>query len=203
MTFEVNKFELVKNVISPEVANLLYNYLLNKRQVARKLFDSKYISIYNQDYGIWNDEQVPDTYSIYGDVMLDTILSALQGVMEKRTNTKLYPTYSYGRIYKKGDVLKKHKDRDSCEISTTLNLGGDIWPIYLQTKRKEKILLEPGDMLIYSGCELTHWRDKFQGKNCAQVFLHYNKYTKDNQGQNLYDSRPFLGLPSWFKNYKE
>ena len=84
MTFRKNKFELVRNVISLEVANLLYNYLLNKRQVARKLFDSKYISNQNQDYGIWNDKQVPDTYSIYVDVMMDTILSALQSTMEKK-----------------------------------------------------------------------------------------------------------------------
>ena len=26
---------------------------------------------------------------------------------------------------KKGDVLHRHKDRYSCEISTTVNLGGD------------------------------------------------------------------------------
>ena len=28
--------------------------------------------------------------------------------------------------------LKRHKDRFSCEISTTMNLGGDPWPIYLE-----------------------------------------------------------------------
>ena len=35
--------------------------------------------------------------------------------------------------YQKGDdILERHKDRFSCEISTTLmNLGGDPWPIYL------------------------------------------------------------------------
>jgi hypothetical protein len=39
--------------------------------------------------------------------------------MEKHTKLKLIPTYSYARIYKKGDVLHRHKDRFSCEISTT------------------------------------------------------------------------------------
>ena len=53
--------------------------------------------------------------------------------MEKLTGLKLYPAYTYARIYKKGDdVLKRHKDRFSCEISTTMNLGGDDWPIYLR-----------------------------------------------------------------------
>jgi hypothetical protein len=51
--------------------------------------------------------------------------------MEKHTGIKLSETYSYARIYKEGDVLARHKDRYSCEISTTLNLGGEPWPIYL------------------------------------------------------------------------
>ncbi len=52
--------------------------------------------------------------------------------MEKETSLKLNPNYSYARIYKKGDVLHKHKDRFSCEISTTMHLGGGCWPIYLE-----------------------------------------------------------------------
>ena len=33
---------------------------------------------------------------------------------------------------KKETSLKRHKDRFSCEISTTMNLAGDDWPIYLE-----------------------------------------------------------------------
>ena len=47
--------------------------------------------------------------------------------MEKETGLSLYPTYVYVRIYKKGDILHRHKDEFSCEISTTMNLGGDKW----------------------------------------------------------------------------
>ena len=57
--------------------------------------------------------------------------------MEKATGLKLYPAYTYARIYKKGDILKRHKDRFSCEISTTMNLGGDDWPIYLEPDPKK------------------------------------------------------------------
>ena len=60
-----------------------------------------------------------------------------QPEMEKVTGLKLYPAYTYARIYKKGDELKRHKDRFSCEISTTMNLGGDDWPIYLEPSGKE------------------------------------------------------------------
>ena len=62
-----------------------------------------------------------------------------------------------------------------------------------------KVRLYPGDMLIYLGCELEHWREEFKGENCGQVFLHYNEIKKENN--NLYDGRPFLGLPGSFKKY--
>jgi hypothetical protein len=119
--------------------------------------------------------------------------------MEKVTKLKLVETYSYARIYKKGDVLERHKDRPSCEVSNTLNLGGDLWDIFLKSSNKEhKIRLSPGDMLVYSGCELEHWREPFKGKDCAQVFLHYNNI-KTMGIKNKFDGRPDLGLPSYAK----
>ena len=81
--------------------------------------------------GTWGDTQIPNTYSIYGDPAFDTLLMKMLPVMKKETGLDVVPTYSYARMYKKGDELKKHKDRPSCEISTTLNLGGDTWPIFL------------------------------------------------------------------------
>jgi hypothetical protein len=138
---------------------------------------------------------------------METLLQGLRTKMEKETGLKLQETYAYARIYKTGDVLHRHKDRYSCEVSTTLNLGGDPWPIYLEPSGKKgmaglKVDLKPGDMLIYSGCELEHWREAFPGKDCGQVFLHYNDRTKKIAKENLYDKRPFLGLPSWFKKFK-
>ena len=124
--------------------------------------------------------------------------------MEEHTKLKLHPNYSYARIYKKGDVLHRHKDRFSCEISTTLHLGGNHWPIYLEPSGKEglkgvKVLLQPGDMLVYRGNELEHWREPFDGENCGQVFLHYNNSETKGSEENIFDGRPHLGLPSWFK----
>ena len=46
--------------------------------------------------------------------------------------------------------------------------------------------------LVYKGCELEHWRNSFEGQNCGQVFLHYNKYT-DEALFKRYDERPFVG----------
>ena len=199
-----NNYKVVREAISKELAQFVYEYFLMKRQVARKFFDDRYISQFNFDWGVWNDEQIPETYSHYSDIAMETLLKGLKPLMEDETGLKLYETYSYARIYKTGDVLERHKDRYSCEVSTTLNLGGDNWPIYLEPSGKKgkdgnKISLEQGDMLIYKGCEVEHWRETFSGVNCAQVFLHYNDASYEEAEKNRYDGRPFLGLPAWFK----
>jgi len=142
--------------------------------------------------------------------------------MEKHTGLKLNPTYAYARIYKTGDILHRHKDRFSCEISTTMNLGGDDWPIFIEGKKNvglpddkkgitvtsnnkgSKVTLKPGDMLVYKGNLLEHWREPFVGQDCAQVFLHYNDVNSEfgNAEENMFDGRPHLGLPPYFKGMK-
>jgi len=196
MSFKKDKYVVVKNAISKEMTDYIYNCFLLQRKIARTFFDTKYISPYSTEFGVWNDQQVLDTYSFYSNPIMEVLLQKLKPLMEKETGLNLCETYSYCRLYKKGDVLKKHKDRMSCEISTTLNLGGDSWPIFLEPDIK--IDLKHGDMLIYKGIELNHWREPFTGENCGQVFLHYNNL--DTQGlDNKFDSRPHLGLPSEFK----
>ena len=206
MTFKKEKYLVIKNAISEELADFCYDYFNQKKAVARVLFDEKYISQLNSDWGVWNDIQVPNTYSHYGDIVMETLLQKLKPLMETQTKMKLNATYSYARSYKKKDELKRHKDRYSCEVSTTLHLGGDQWPIFIEPSGKEgqegvKIVLDIGDMLIYSGCELEHWRRPFKGKDCSQVFLHYNNALKNGAKKNKFDGRPILGLPSWFKSY--
>ena len=216
MSFQKNKYCVIKEAVPKQIAEFVYNYFYLKRQVARTFFDTRYISPFTTEFGVWNDEQVPNTYSHYADVAMETLLIRTLPVMEKYTKLKLNPTYSYARIYKTGDILHRHKDRFSCEISTTLNLGGDPWPIHLEPKKNVgipngkkitvssnnkgiSINLKPGDMLVYKGMELEHWREEFQGDNCAQVFLHYNNQKSKDADKNIYDKRKHLGLPSWFK----
>ena len=215
MSFKENKYILIKEAISKELASFCYDYFLLKRKVARTLYDSKYISPFETMFGVWNDEQVPNTYSHYSDIVMETLLQKTQPIMEEKTNLVLIPNYSYARIYKKGDILHRHKDRFSCEISTTLNLGGDPWPIFIEpdeTKGKSteqgyvsdntkgiEVNLNPGDMLVYRGNILEHWREAFDGENCGQVFLHYNDIDTQGSTENIYDKRDHLGLPAGFK----
>ena len=205
MSFKKDKYQVIKSAISTELADFCYQYLLNKRAVARHLFDEKYISPFTEYFGVWNDQQIPETYSHYSDIVMETLLQKVKPIMEKESGVKLTETYSYARIYKKGDELKRHKDRYSCEISTTMNLGGDDWPIFLEPSGEEgkdgiEVKLEAGDMLMYRGCELEHWREPFKGKDCGQVFLHYNDASSKDAENNKFDGRPMIGLPSYFKN---
>ena len=199
MSYKKNSYLVVKNAIPIDVANFVYDYFNMKRRTYYTLKNTSYISKFDADWGE-HDKQVPNAYAHYADMAMETILDVLTPKMSKLTKLDLTPTYSYARIYGKGDILHKHTDRYSCEVSTTLNLGGDMWPICLIDKngKHKEIKLNPSDMLIYNGCELEHWRDEFKGDICSQVFLHYN-IKNDKATANLYDHRLHLGLPSAFK----
>ena len=205
MSFKDNSYKIVRSAVSRELVDFIYHYFLNRRRVARRLFDDRYISPFTTEFGVWSDKQIPNTYSHYSDVVMETLLIKVLPIMEKETGLKVLPTYTYARIYKKGDILERHKDRPSCEISTTINLGGDEWPIYLEPSGEEgkegtKVVLEPGDMLVYRGCDLEHWRNAFEGNDCGQVFLHYNDASSPEANKNIFDGRPFIGLPEWYKS---
>ena len=213
MTF---KYQVIKNAISYELANFIYNYFLLKRDAVEFMYKHN-INYESPLLGTWTDQQVPNTYSHYADMVMETLLMKVLPIMKKETGLKLIPTYSYARAYKKGDILRRHKDRPSCEISTTLNLGGDPWPIFIDgtgadnvideykqihkpnAPKGTKVMLDVGDMLVYSGCELEHWREPFEGNICGQVFLHYNHVNGPFAGTNMFDGRPKLGLPSFIK----
>lgn len=144
------------------------------------------------------DSQVPNTPGGYGDPAFDGLLEYLRPRVEEQTGLALYPTYSYFRLYKRGDILKRHRDRPACEISVTLNLGqtpADPWPIYVERDAGPYAArLAPGDALLYRGCDCWHWRNAFQGERMAQVFLHY----VDRNGPHAdrkYDGRKTLMRP--------
>ena len=211
-----DKYQVIKNAISYELANFVFNYFLLKRDATEYMYKNNIIYD-NGMFGTWKDKQIPNTYSHYADPVMETLMVKMLPVMKQHTGLDLCPTYSYARAYKKGDCLHRHKDRPSCEISTTVNLGGDPWPIFIDgtgannvINEKQnivkpnapagtKVLLEVGDMLVYSGCELEHWREPFDGNICGQVFLHYNHVNGPFADKNRFDGRAMLGLPSGVK----
>ncbi|MEJ8856786.1 hypothetical protein WKW79_19585 [Variovorax robiniae] len=144
------------------------------------------------------DPQVRDAPVAYGDPFTDMLLQSVRARVERATGLRLWPTYSYFRVYKRGSLLGAHVDRPACEISMTVNLGMDEdarWPIRIAGPTGiATVSLDPGDGLIYRGCDCYHWREPFMGDRLAQVFLHY----VDREGPNAewkFDKRPFLSPP--------
>lgn len=147
------------------------------------------------------DPQCPLSEAVHGAIAFDSLLEQLLPHFEAASGLKLYPTYSYARLYNtQGEELKNHRDRESCEISATITLGfdGNVWSIYMGDNEDKtdgtKIEMDVGDAVMYRGMDKWHWREPYvEGKWQAQVFLHY----VDANGPHAewkYDKRESLGL---------
>jgi hypothetical protein len=159
------KYKYVKNMLSPDMVEFLTSFSL--KNFKDRKFD--------------NNPKIPFSS---GDHLRHTdvyrhIIHYLLPIMEKETNLKLKPIYSYNRFYFGGSELKKHKDRAACEISASITLkyfykDKDYkWPLCMEDM---PIIIESGDGVIYKGCEIPHWRPFFnQPKEYwhHQLFIHY------------------------------
>jgi len=208
-----NRFVILKDFIPKDMAYLLYKHtIVCAKRLSYLNYESfeEYKDFQEKEiYGNFLDPQSPDCFSFYGDPIMDTLMEELTPKIIENIGFNIFPSYTYYRLYFSDSKLPKHKDRPSCEISSTLCLGYDVsnvdqkkytnysWPIFVESKGKElPIRLEPGDMMLYYGCDIEHWRNPFLGLNHAQVFLHY--VTEQNTDL-IYDQRPTLGLPVLFK----
>ena len=182
-TFQRQGYVVVPQLIAPALAEFFWSYVHTK-------FASLLLS--------GGDPLVPNTPSGYGDPAFDGLLEYLRPRIEECCGLALYPTYSHFRLYKRGDVLKRHRDRPACEISVSLNLGqtpDEPWPIYVERDAGPyAALLTAGDALLYRGCDCFHWRDAFAGARIAQVFLHYVDRDGAHADQK-YDRRKTLMRP--------
>ena len=212
MSFKTKKYQVIRGALSKELANFIFNYMMLQRDAVDFMLKNNKVNPANPFIGTRTDQQVPGCYTKYADWVMETLLMYTIPVMKAKTGLELIPTYTYTRLYEKGNILKRHKDRPSCEVSTTLHLGGDEWPIFLDPSGQDFVMdeyknihkpgapkgvrvdLKVGDMLIYSGCELEHWREPFQGNVCSQVFLHYNHANGPFAKTNMFDKRPMLGV---------
>lgn len=187
-TFRKYGFCIIRNALSNELRDFVTQYAL---------FDE--MQDFNPE-GETGGICVPNAHSKYADPAMESMLVHLQGIMEENTGLKLYPTYSYYRVYRKGDDLKKHKDRPSCEISATLcfNYSYDDsnfkWPIFMNG---HEAVLRPGDMVVYRGVDLEHWREPFNCKDendwHVQGFFHYVD-VNGPYSEYKFDQRETLGI---------
>ncbi len=159
--FARQKYVVVRRCLSDPKLSVLYRYACKRASVGAMSHDS----------------QVPEAWSAYGDLFMDGLMLDTLELAEQITGTKLFPTYSYFRVYKRGDLLVKHTDRPSCEISLSICMGYQAdgpWPIWIETPEGvSSIDLYPGDAMFYRGIECPHWREPLIGARVIQVFLHY------------------------------
>ncbi|MAG49807.1 hypothetical protein CMO86_09230 [Candidatus Woesearchaeota archaeon] len=190
MTFKENGFEVVRNIIS----NQLLEHL---RLEFNMIKDISYFRNNSNNPYYFGDSQSPKSFSVYGPRFFECLSIQLKDKMSEIVGFDLHPTYTYARIYYKGAILKPHTDRPSCEYSTTICISStDIWNFYIKDKNgKENIVkLNPGDMCVYSGCELEHWRKPFEGTEQMQCFLHYVNQNGKYKSHK-YDKRRMMGIP--------
>lgn len=166
--FEKKRFLPLEGIISNDLCQLVTRYAITKE--------------FNN---FSPDTQVPNSHAMARDALFESLLFTLLPIMEKSTKLSLCPTYSFCRIYRPGMELRRHVDRESCEISVTICFGYSYddqkykWPIKIidgETKDEVAVTQVPGDGLIYRGCELQHWRDKLDVSDNnyqVQAFFHF------------------------------
>lgn len=163
--FEKHGCVLIKNFVDEQTIAVVSKYFENKiRREEWKEFSEK--------------GDLTTKYAYYADPFIEILLESSKEAVEDATGKELIPTYSYSRIYQAGEALKPHTDRPSCEISVTVNVAskGEFSPIYTQYGQNdpEKHMLNPGDAVIYMGCDVMHWRQPLKdGQLNVQFMLHY------------------------------
>ena len=181
--FSKKGYTIIRGALSKDIVNLATQYTL---------FDEM------QDLCI-DTFLVLGAHAKYADPLIESLLDQLQETVELNTGIKVYPTYSFYRVYRPGHELVPHKDRNECEISITVCLGYDYagaeysWPIFIEGTPVE---LYPGDIICYRGIDLEHWREKFsapEGSWHSQAFLHYVDVNGPHS-KLKYDGRESLGV---------
>lgn len=158
--FEKNGYVVLKDVLTRDQCRELTKHMFTLLEQGK----------------LTNDDQCPLSDAVYGDEIFDSILQRFAKPIGNAVGRALLPTYTYARIYRPGELLKKHTDRPSCEISGTMTLGFDadvIWPIVFDDDKEISVSLDVGEMAVYKGCDVSHWRKPFKGRWHVQVFLHY------------------------------
>lgn len=179
------------------------NYLYIPNFISKgKAFNlAKSFEEFAEKEGLSGDEQAPHSKSCYNFVDFTELLCNKVNTVTRILGENVFPTYCYARVYGKGDDLKIHSDRDACEISLTINLFQENpWPIYIKRPdgSSAKIVLSPGDAMMYLGCEADHWRDTLEDDKHVQLFLHYVK-SRGPRASSVFDSR--IPVPHAKLNY--
>ena len=138
-TWTEDNYAVIREVLHPQLVSHLNSYLKLQRRVKITLEEKRWLPPRDVTFGEFGDTQIncPNTWSKYGDIAIESLFDIVTPIMNAVTRLDLIPTYAYTRIYSEGAELRRHKDRFSCEISTTINLGGPEWPIFVEPDKSK------------------------------------------------------------------
>ena len=88
--FKKKKYTVIRQAISKDLAAFVANYFLMQKQVYDTCLKERYISPFETILGYYEkeNEQIPNTYSFYSDVAMETLMLKCQPIMEKTTGLK-------------------------------------------------------------------------------------------------------------------
>jgi alkylated DNA repair dioxygenase AlkB len=168
-----------------QLANSYYTVFKSPFSLAQKRSQSDYFSaVANSGVMKPNCVQVPNRKFIHNEQYCRFLHYQLNSLLMQISEQQTKPSYSFLAHYLPGAILKKHIDREQCEWNVSMpfyvNEGFDKpWPIYLQLDINDensvvKVELDLGDMVIYSGSKLYHWREMLEkGKESSICFFHF------------------------------
>ena len=168
MSFKKNKYTVIRQAISKDLAAFIANYFCMQKQVYDTCRQSRYFSPFETIIGYYEgeNEQIPNTYSQYANIAMETLLLKCQPSMENATGLKLYPAYTYARIYKKGG------GHHSAHIHWNQHVSGfyflkcsdkTSYPIFHEPKtgaRCTKLKMKPDLKGVWAGHDQFHLKPK-------------------------------------------
>lgn len=163
------------NPIKQQLDEQRYYYIEN-------LFDTRALDIISDHFekSIENgvrDPQCPLSVSFPYDPLCETLSAHIAPKLSDMLGITLKPSYSYARLYFKGENLPPHVDRPACEYSITATVNSycdHVWPIWFRTNDGPKSFsIKRGDAVLYKGEDIEHWREQCKVQWQMQFFLHF------------------------------
>jgi hypothetical protein len=189
-------YQVVTDVLEDQTLELIkHNYDIKFR--VDQEYESKAGNLEPEPDGVQ-----PFSIMHYADRITESLCMMLHPFMLQITGVKnLMPSYSFVRYYQKGNWLESHQDRESCQYSVSLPLVKGCntpWPIFLSRDRETDIPtpinLNIGDMLIFKGYDLHHWREPYTGDFQIQAHFHYVDADDPKYSPFVFDKRPGMGF---------
>ena len=176
----------IQNFLKPELVEFLTNYIYLCKKVSETSNTNKYLE---------GDGQVSGAkFVTYGDIAIDSLLETYFPKIQEVWDKKLYPSFTYARIYGAGTGLDMHRDRIGSDVTCSVKLSGPPFPFVINgeegsAERPQHYIISQGDALVWKGNKYTHGHSDEISDEGLHLLLICTEYE-----DHMYDKRKHLGL---------